>query len=147
MSLISDNIWSEVSGSFSRGDMRPRPLGVIISGCELSITKWLEDLHESGIDLAEYGSNEQRACQQPARTAAPLLFPSIFSHSVGDFILEGSFRLACSLQLIKFQYGRLPKDWKFWWNEPSDEFAGEFWSAFESEEIAASTSMPGTWID
>ena len=34
-------------------------------------------------------------------------------------------------RLINLQYGTRPGDWIFWLSEPTDEFAGDFWSMIE----------------
>jgi hypothetical protein len=38
------------------------------------------------------------------------------------------------IRLINISYGPSPKDWIFWFSEPSDSFAGDFWAMLEGEE-------------
>lgn len=129
---------------------QPAPLGLhrairstrsaaILSRCEKSIFAWLSDLYEGGIDLMLYGTNEKEHFRDPKclPTGLAILYsrPPRFSDTV--------YRV----RLINFQYGRLPTDWKFWWTEPSDRFAGDFWRLVESASRRAAMSVPGAWVD
>ncbi|KAG8165490.1 hypothetical protein KVR01_004042 [Diaporthe batatas] len=156
-SLISESIcWQAVCTDLP-GHSRSKPLGAVTSACEKSITAWLEDLHKSGIDLVEYGRNEgylwylyQGQERKWEGSQIPLVIPSVNAHSgpTGPVLeVEDKYRLVRSLRLIRFQYGELPKDWKFWWNEPSDEFAGDFWRLVEIDSTTANMRVPGAWID
>jgi hypothetical protein len=147
MLLISESIVAEAQVTGNRGDKRLRPPSAVISGCEISIMAWLGGLHNSGIDLAEYGSNEQKSCRQAASIADYDMLLSVLSHPLGDFVIYEYFRLVSSLRLINFQYGKLPTDWKFWWNEPSDKFAGDFWRLVELDSTSVIMRVPGAWID
>ena len=147
MLLISESIVAEAQVTGNRGDKRLRPPSAAISGCEISIMAWLEDLHNSGIDLAEYGSNEQKSSRQSESIADYDMLLSVLSHPLGGFVIYEDFRLVSSLRLINFQYGKLPTDWKFWWNEPSDMCAGDFWQLVEQESTKLVMRVPGAWID
>ena len=46
-------------------------------------------------------------------------------------------------RLLGFYYGALPEDWTVWQNEPTDEFAAEFWSMLDRRV----ENMPGTWVE
>lgn len=142
MSLISESIYTGPQHC-RQGLKRPN---VFIAFCEKLVLAWLENLYRSGIDLDEYGSNEK--CYQLSDTTDnPFILPSVFSHWIGRTGIHDDYCLVYSLRLINFQYGRLPTDWKFWWNEPSDEFAGDFWHIVELERTRAVMSVPGAWVD
>jgi len=53
--------------------------------------------------------------------------------------------------MINFRYGTRPADWIFWLSEPTDQFAGDFWSLIEdqikleAEQFPTALSMPGSW--
>lgn len=142
MSLIFESIYLGPQRC-RQGQKRPSDFTAF---SERSVMAWLEDLYKSGIDLAEYGSNE-KCCQLSDNMDNPFFFPSVFLHQFGRYELHEDYRLVCSLRLIGFQYGRFPTDWKFWWAEPSDEFAGDFWRLVELESTRAVISMPGAWFD
>lgn len=75
---------------------------------------------------------------------ADILWPNDFCWSSdGKLEVCGQDRF----QLLNFQYGRSPTDWKFWWREPSDEFAGDFWWMVEMESRIAMRNVPGAWVD
>ena len=55
-------------------------------------------------------------------------------------------------KLLGFEIGPLPKDWHFWFEEPTDELFGQFWSMIadserqeDSEPRASGLPMPGSW--
>lgn len=141
--LIFESIYM---GSQSR---RPGVKGpsAVIHFCERIIVAWLEDLYKSGIDLAEYGRNEKCCHLSDSIHTATGVFPSVFAHTVGGFAIFDHYTLLCSLRLVNFQYGRLPTEWKFWWAEPSDKFAGDFWRLIELDSTTAAMSVPGAWVD
>lgn len=141
--LIFESIYM---GSQSR---RPGVKGTsaVIPFCERIIVAWLEDLYKSGIDLAEYGRNEKCCQLSDSKHAATGVFPSVFAHTDGVFGIFDDYTLLRSLRLVNFQYGRLPTDWKFWWAEPSDTFAGDFWRLIELDSTTAAMSVPGAWVN
>lgn len=114
---------------------------VNVSGCEKTIFAWLSDLHESGIDLQLYGKIEKGHFRH---TASRLDWTTYTYYRGPPARALSSYH---QVRLINFQYGRLPTDWVFWWSEPSDEFAGDFWCLVESESREADMKIPGAWID
>lgn len=149
MCLITYGVIMEAHVSHIQGHNLPRPPSAIIAGCEASIMAWLNDLHESGIDLIEYGMNELNSkARQPQEDKDDLvMLPGVFSHEARVCGLYDTLCLVRSLRLISFQYGHMPMDWKFWWNEPSDEFSGDFWHLVEHDSTTAHMSVPGAWVD
>jgi hypothetical protein len=92
---------------------------------------WLQVLYEAGINLPEYGRNEAELLQSHRTSRS---FPRFHHRRHGK-------ELSC--RLIKFEYGSLPSDWYFWMSEPSDKFAGDFWSMIENPP----RNMPGAWVE
>lgn len=103
----------------------PRSSDRWIARCERSIYLWLQSLYESGVDLFEYGREEaKRHANYPGQAAS---FGIRRSFPVG--VDRGHELCKLSLifvQLISFEIGQLPSQWRFWWTEPTDEFAGDF---------------------
>ncbi|KAG6364222.1 hypothetical protein INS49_005820 [Diaporthe citri] len=106
---------------------------------------------EGGIDLNLYGANEKEHFQHRFEG-----YPS--DGMTYDYFSPEAYKIGCDnlglyrrhlhwVRLINFHYGRLPTDWKFWWSEPSDEFAGDFWLLLESGTQEAIMSVPGAWVD
>jgi hypothetical protein len=48
-------------------------------------------------------------------------------------------------RLISFSYGPQPDDWKFWFADPTDCFAGIFWKEENREDDEAEYPLPGAW--
>lgn len=97
------------------------------------LNSWISTLYDSGVDLIAYGLRERS-------TWSPLEIDR--TNMISD-LRDPCYYYFGQQRFIGFDYGQSPKDWILWENEPTDEFAGEFWSMLEiKEEI-----MPGTWID
>lgn len=90
------------------------------------IKLWLEDLELCGIDLCEYGRKEKDLFDQ--------------SRVSREFITYDGH----TFHLVNFTFGASPSDWQFYFLEPTDEFAGDFWSLVEEPEEKV---MPGMWVD
>ncbi|KAK2604111.1 hypothetical protein N8I77_007068 [Diaporthe amygdali] len=122
-----------------------RPTGqpaVVLLGCEKLIFAWLSDFYEAGVDLLEYGRKEKEHFRDEE------FLPNGPTYSYfSDLGRSPEYTIGYHVRLINFQYGRLPRDWKFWWSEPSDEFAGDFWFLVELEAEEVVMSIPGTWVD
>lgn len=140
-SLIWEGIDERAAPYRKRDTMRPVQTATVLEGCENSIIAWLVDLYESGIDLQLYGKNEKENFRRAAAQGSKTTFKYHWFHAVT------CVDTLYTVQLINFQYGRLPTDWKFWWSEPSDEFAGDFWLLVESGRQEAVMNIPGAWVD
>ncbi|OTA87357.1 hypothetical protein M434DRAFT_35401 [Hypoxylon sp. CO27-5] len=94
----------------------------------LVLTVWLEALKQAGVDLNAYGRCERE-----------IFAYNEFIHYFGRVFHD------CDLSsyLVDFSYGPEPDDWKLYWREPSDEFAGDFWKLIEDPPL----HIPGSWID
>ena len=89
---------------------------------------WLEDLQSCGVDLLEYGKKEKE-------------LHGHYTEVLGDC---RSYSNGCTLRLVGFTYGASPEDWKVWFSEPTDEYAGDFWWLVEQPD---EKPMPGMWVD
>jgi len=99
-----------------------------------AMNSWLSTLSDSGINLTEYGQAERS-------TWSSVDYSLRFR--INDQWDPFSDYYFGQRRLISFDYGPSPKNWKLWENEPTDEFAGDFWLMLDRKEEI----MPGTWID
>jgi hypothetical protein len=123
-----------VFGAFTLQSSIIPPLGYALTHPDngrLALLAWLRMLKNSGIDLEAYGRKEASIL---SRENAEWLGREI---PLGH--LFRSYRL--SLRLIGFEFGPNPEDWRFWFSEPTDQLAGEFWDMMEHPE----RRMPGAW--
>jgi hypothetical protein len=100
-----------------------------------AINSWVSTLSDSGVDLMEYGQRERLTWNTIDISMEP---PPSYEWDSEDYCYYFGRR-----RLISFDYGPSPKDWILWENEPTDEFAGDFWLMLDRKEEI----MPGTWID
>lgn len=111
--------------------------------CERSIRSWLESLQAAGVDLCRYGWEERQRQR----------------HMMGDGITKVFSMDRCVLtkgrhhhfetgkiRLISFDFGECPSQWRFWWSEVTDDFAGDFWNLVKEQEIS-DLKVPGAWVD
>jgi len=99
-----------------------------------AMNSWISILSDCGVDLIEYGLREKSTWNSVA------ISTNYWPMSPGDPFSDYYFG---QRRLIGFDYGQSPKNWILWENEPTDEFAGEFWLMLDRKEEI----MPGTWID
>ncbi|KAE9367098.1 hypothetical protein N431DRAFT_418216 [Stipitochalara longipes BDJ] len=95
---------------------------------------WLKELHNSGLDLEQYGREEKRR---------------LFSRRVSrewvcyEFNYREKVRPRCRLRLLNLTYGPEPSDWVFWIVPVMEPYFAEFWDMVDHPERA----MPGAWED
>lgn len=99
---------------------------------------WISTLYDCGVDLKEYGLRESLSW----------VVLETFINPNTDYNTEGTRKYDSNYyfgqkRLLGFSYGPFPEDWRIWENEPTDEFAGEFWLMFDRRVEV----MPGTWIE
>ncbi|KAI0890754.1 uncharacterized protein GGS22DRAFT_151742 [Annulohypoxylon maeteangense] len=100
---------------------------------------WFSFLKTIGTDLIEYGREEMRIlCTNNLKYLA--IFKRLYFRKNLDM---SEFSWLGYLRLISFQFGPDVDDWKVLWNEPTDEFAGDFWNMVEDPIL----SIPGAWYD
>lgn len=92
---------------------------------------WLEDLDTCGVNLLEYGRKEKALHDE---------FP--MQDFMGDCFKDYHYH-EIKWHLISFSFGTSVSDWRIWVSEPSDGYAGDFWSMIEPPEL----SIPGMWIE
>jgi hypothetical protein len=111
-------------------------VGKTLKALNEMLRDWLFDLFECGVHLQDYGAWETISSQNKD-----------FRHSwdwecsVGRTRDENSdlyqrliFSADFNIRLLGITYGPRPEDWIFWFSEPSDPFAGDFWAMIEEEE-------------
>jgi hypothetical protein len=96
---------------------------------EYTLYCWLADLAAAGVDLEKYGATESSIRQR--RTLA-----------------DSTFRF----RLVGFSYGSLVTDWQFWFSNPTDIFAGDFWAMIETlqdDDLGPQPTLdiPGSWSE
>lgn len=145
--LISESLDAKLDPYWQDVTIRPTDSEAVLAGCEKAILAWLDDLYVSGIDLQVYGKNEKDHFlhQEVFRWEGYPLNGMTYSYR--GMICKSDSGHIYNVRLINFHYGRFPTDWKFWWSEPSDQFAGEFWSLVESRNQDSVMSVPGAWVD
>lgn len=121
-----------------------------VEGMVAMMHAWLKILLQSGVDLEDYGSWESTHFLDRG-----------FKLKLPWFDNDADWWIATTFQvrLIKFDYGPRIEDWKFWFSEPSDPFAGDFWALIEedvpwgwdSDEEESDDDeeqpMPGAWSE
>jgi hypothetical protein len=102
---------------------------------------WLADLKEVGVDLARYGAKE-KALHLTGKVGKTFdYYRSLYSwYKPLDNLPK---------TLIGFSFGYCPEDWYFWFPEPTDVFAGDFWAIVEAPtcQYDIELSIPGSWIE
>ena len=105
------------------------------------LNAWLIELHASEVDLQKYGEREM---------ARHLL------HNINRPISRnaGVSRRQLLSRCILFSYGPKPEDWHFWFREPTDKFAGQFWAMLQESTFHPSSRVwdsqrpiPGSWVE
>lgn len=123
----------------------PRSSDRWIARCERSIYLWLQSLYDGGVDLFEYGREEAKRHADSGQAdsfGVRRVFPAVWL----DRRFERWSSYLKFVRLISFQIGQLPSQWKFWWSEPTDEFAGDFWDLITEQEITG-PRVPGAWVE
>lgn len=145
--LIHESLNARLGSYKQHATIRSTDSTAVLAGCERSIFAWLADFYEGGIDLQVYGENEKEHVRHPELSRVEVCLSNEttyhYSRSTDGFERTHLYRV----RLINFHYDRIPAHWKFWWSEPSDGFAGEFWSLVELRNQEAVMSVPGAWVD
>lgn len=141
--LISYSISTLIFRSRQHAGIKATNSAAVLAICEEPIFAWLSDLYNAGVDLALYGRNEKRHFRDPKLLPYGLT-QSYHSLKNTKYLLAD---MRYEVRLIGFRYGRLPTDWKFYWSEPSDQFAGDFWHLVDMASQEKVMNIPGAWID
>lgn len=87
------------------------------------LNDWLRILHQCKIDLQEYGEWEKMHFRTEYHD---------FVITLAEISMPGSgIQIDTTVSFINFTYGPRLEDWKFWFSEPSDPSAGDFWALIE----------------
>jgi hypothetical protein len=97
-------------------------------------TIYITALYNSGVNLEEYGVRESMTWEPLEFHEGLIGVPRDYDYC--DYYFGRR-------RLLSFNYGPYPEDWRIWENEPTDEFAGDFWLMIDRKEEV----MPGTWIE
>ncbi|OTB05170.1 hypothetical protein M426DRAFT_144501 [Hypoxylon sp. CI-4A] len=96
------------------------------------VVVWLKVLAAADVDLDAYGRREHQILIENDSLRYFDIYPSWRD--------EMPFTTYC---LIDFTFGHKPEDWVFYWQQPTDEFAGDFWNLVEDRPLP----IPGSWVD
>jgi hypothetical protein len=99
------------------------------------LNAWLSDLSSLEVPLLSYGEEEKRLQYEG------IVFRNFTRHTKNTGFKTVRDYSYGTLRLVSFQPSSSPDDWKLWWSEPTDEFAGDFWRICER----APESIPGAW--
>lgn len=110
--------------------------------CESSVRSWLESLQVAGVDLCRYGWEERQ------RHVMNCGVTRVFEVADRCVMIKGMHRHFESgeIRLISFDFGESPSQWRFWWSEVTDDFAGDFWNLVKEQEIS-DLKVPGAWVE
>lgn len=100
---------------------------------------WISILYDCGVDLEEYGLRESLTwvnLEEPAYAEEE--YTGVYTRETRDYDSDYYFG---KRRLLGFRSGPSSEDWGVWENEPTDEFAGEFWLMVDRRVEA----MPGSW--
>jgi hypothetical protein len=94
---------------------------------------WLFDLHEIGVDLAQYGAKEK----------------ALHLTGMVNNVAICRCREEMRLELVGLSYGPSVADWHFWFSETTSAFASDFWALVEGPLDVADLELPipGSWVD
>ncbi|KAK8119698.1 uncharacterized protein PG998_004324 [Apiospora kogelbergensis] len=103
-----------------------------------TLQAWIGDLIAIGIDIEEYGREEYDILRNTDSMSSMSIKAGRYTLVDSDYPLRGYV-----IHLYGFTYGPSVEDWTILINEPTDEFAGEFWDFVEERPL----DMPGAWFD
>jgi len=110
------------------------------------LRQWLRIIKGSGEDLDEYGSIENNILHDPdlcIGRSVSLVQPSSRDQDRDSDVYPYFLGHRQVWYIIGFKFGPHIQDWEIWWNEPTDEFAGEFWKLVEDPPC----HVPGQWYE
>ncbi len=90
-------------------------------------------LCECGVDLQRCGADEKALHLSGAVNKNFMIGPS--------WDVDVKFT-----DLLCFSYGPLTEDWQFWFSEPTDASAAEFWAMVESFTGPDDSELPIPWV-
>ena len=117
---------------------------------EMIIEDWLSILSDCEFDLQEYGRWETMRFQGACRDLG-VEKSKWYDRTTQEWVDPGS---TWPFRFIGFSFRKRIDDWKFWFSEPTDQFAGDFWQLIDEGKRQESNvegfdepSIPGAWSD
>jgi hypothetical protein len=122
---------------FSHGPRFFRSRGDLDSAMSI----WVSTLYDSGVNLKSYGLRESLIWGNlEESTDAKTEYTGYSTRGTRDPMSDYYFG---QKKILDFNYSSFPEDWRVMENEPTDEFAGEFWLMLDRKVEV----MPGSWIE
>lgn len=123
-----------------------------------TVRQWVQDLHEAGVDLVEYGKREALILKEQLRGALDAGAIESSRHQVRNPMAGSAESLRVGLckqggwnqnhwvpvRLLGLEFGPRVEDWRVVWAPEFEWMAFQFWEMVERRE---SSAMPGSWID
>jgi len=111
-------------------------VGRTLKALNKTLGDWLFSLLECGVDLQDYGAWETISSQNKDFRHSWSYPPRLGNagNENSDFYQPVRYSADFDIRLLGITYGPRPEDWIFWFSEPSDPFAGDFWAMVEGEE-------------
>lgn len=133
-SMVTAPSWNSRPKWTRQHRIRPR-----LASCERAVQMWLNIIRECGIDLLEYGRQENKRLKDEEKGYEFTIWRDTWDETSRNWedLENGRFEV----RLIGFEYGSEPGDWKLWWSEPTDALVGDFWREVEPEPLW----IPGSW--
>jgi hypothetical protein len=115
-----------------------RKLEAKLAACDKAVGAWLGDVAAAGVDLERYGRAEREGMREGCLKRE-------FNIAIRSRGLLWDVKGDGKIKLLALGVGPEARDWKLWWSDPTDGFAGEFWRLVEAE--AAPMRVPGAWVE
>lgn len=112
-------------------------VSTLTSETAVPMRAWLKQLKDSGVDLVNYGKNEQLVLESPGVYREFWYYNAHIDRHIGQRRRNQS----CKMRLINFTYGPEPDDWAFWFVPVMQDYFMDFWEMIDHPERA----MPGAW--
>ncbi|KAK7978784.1 hypothetical protein PG988_006274 [Apiospora saccharicola] len=111
------------------------------------LRQWLQIVKDAGVDLYEYGQKENDLLKSQFWSARTIFLwhgsGVLQSESNNKSTRWNSMHYRLKWYLYGFKIGSDPEEWNILWNEPTDDFAGDFWALVENRSL----DIPGAWYE
>ncbi|KAF4810821.1 hypothetical protein CGCSCA5_v010340 [Colletotrichum siamense] len=109
------------------------PAVATVNALQLAFRLWIDTLASAGKDLLKYGAGEKELHAQGNTF--------MFQRFAGG--THSRKRSMMRFSILGITYGPLPQHWRLWITNENYDYAGEFWSMIESQNIR----VPGSWVE
>lgn len=144
--LFDISVQRPYHGSILLGINSYKDLRRAMRGYELLLREQLKVMSELGVDLTAFGeySSSRSKKEEPIAFWSDADTNRAFQARVRPTRLESNRPLRSdSRPILSRSYGPHPRDWRIWFEEPTDEYGGDFWQLVDP----APMSIPGAWVD